>query len=906
MKKRRLGACLSAVVVAGTVAGGSAGSAAGIGTFEIGGFWQPPITVGGDFNTNANWADIAAAHFDSMVGVRQPKGVNINKALNETGIAYSSANNVKLLVTDSNIFDFKSYTPADYAALNAAVTPYLNDSRVKGLALRDEPSEWESEGFANSYKYIKSLKPSLEVYMNFYDDDLDYYEPGKLVLSNSASRGDGSYVSSTNAIGQTFKVPANMSYLDGIDMFIDMSQCSSSETLTLKLWNSSAKTSLLGQASVTGWTPAETRDNAKFPYFPVHATVTPGSTYYMELTHNGGGDNSVGWVIRSNANTYADGAAYEAGTAKAYDFFFRLYTKRDNYGTPFENHWDDWLNMSGADYILHDTYPFWGGTQDNPNYFKYAETVRDRGLANDVVYGAFLQSIQVANSAGVAYIRDPNMNMMRWNVYSYLTYGFKKLNWFTYWRPDDGDEYFSKSPVDADGTKLIKYGQVQTLNAEMKNLGNTLKNLTSRRVYHTGNTLPDGARGVPSNFFVKPADLTQPMIIGYFTDPSGRSYVMLTNRDYNNSKTLDFNFSTKPSAITEVSKTTGAEVSLVQGTYSSGTGVLNITLLPGEGRLFALPTGFKPYTNLAALASVTATSSYEGTADGWALTRINDDLRNSSPFAAGLSGSSNGWSSDSNKSVNHTESVTLDLGVSQTVSEVDLYPRNDAASNTTNYLGKGFPLDFTIQVATNAGGPWTTVSTQTNYSLNGNSVQPFTFSPQTARYIKVEGTNLRRITDEAGQPYRMQLAEIEAYASAQPTANLIGNPNFESAVKGPWYIEWHPANAGIEANYPHASMYDGYIWPTSGGDVAISQNITAPATKSYTLTVYCAANTGSIYLGVDVGGTQFGQANITANVGYAPYTITFSATAGQTIKVWYYGNSTASGGWATIDDVVLK
>ncbi len=873
--------------------------AAGTGTFEIGGFWQPPVFVGGDYNTSANWANIAAANFDTIMGVRIPSGMNLNKAANETGIANSSANNVKLMVTDSSLFGYKSYTAADYAALNAILTPYINDSRVTGLVLKDEPNEWETEGFANSYKYIKSLKPSLQVYMNFYDDDTDYYTPGKLVLSNSASRGDGSYVSSANAIGQTFKVPANVSYLEGIDMFIDMAQCSSSETLTLKLWNSVAKTSLLGQASITG--ESATNNNANFPYFPVHATVTPGATYYMELTHNGGGDNSVGWVIRSNSNVYADGTGYEAGTAKTFDFFFRLYTSRTNNGTQFENHWDDWLNMSGADYILHDTYPFYG-TSDNENYFKYAETVRDRGLANNVIYGAFLQSVKITDSGGTVNYRDPNMNMLRWNVYTYLTYGHKKLNWFTYWRPDDagGGEFFFETPVDFNGTKLTKYAQIQTLNSEMKNLGGTLKNLTSRRVYHTGNAIPKGTRGVPSTFFVKPADLTQPMILGYFTDPSGRSYVMLTNRDYNNSRTLDFNFSSKPSGITEVSKTTGTEVSLVQGTYNSGTGVLNITLLPGEGRLFALPSGFKPYTNLAATATVTATSSNESTIDGWALNRINDDLRNSSPFASDLSGSSNGWSSDSNKSVNHTESVTLDLGSSQTISEVDLYPRNE----TQGHIGAGFPFDFTIQVAANAAGPWTTVATKTNYSLSGNYVQPFSFSPQTARYVKVEGTNLRTITDESGQPYRMQLAEIEVYSSSNPAANLISNPDFQSGITGPWYIEWHPARAAVETNYPHATMHDGALWPITGGDVAISQNLTAPATKSYTLTAYCATDTGGISLGVDVGGTQVGQANIASNVGYAPYTITFNATAGQTIKVWYYGNS--SGGWATIDDVVMN
>ncbi|MFD0696607.1 discoidin domain-containing protein [Paenibacillus sp. GCM10027628] len=892
MKKKMLRMSLFMFVFALTVSNSLTAAAAGTGSFEIGGYWQPPVFVGADYNTNANWANIAAANIDTVVGVRIPSGKTLDKAANETGIASSFANNVKLQVTDSGIFNFQANTAGDYARLNSLVAPYVNDSRVTGITLVDEPPQWEFEGIANSYKYIKSLKPSLETYVNFYD--VGYSTPGKLVLSNSASRGDGSYVSSTNPIGQTFKVPANVSYIDGIDMYIDSAQWSSSEILTLKVWNNTSKTTLLGQASLTG--TGKSGEGYNYPYFPVHAAVTPGATYYMELTHNGGGDNSVGWVVRSTSDVYPDGTGYEAGAAKAYDFYFRLYTSRSNNGTNFENQWDDWISMSGADYIFHDIYPF-GATSDNDNYFAQSEVVRSRGLANDVAYGAFLQSIEVrsGSATGPVTLRDPSMDMMRWNVYTYLTYGYKKLNWFTYWRPDDGggSEFFSKAPVDFDGTKLAKYAQIQTLSAEMKNLGGTLKNLTSRRVYHTGSSIPSGTTALPSTFFVKPADLTQPMIIGYFTDASGRSYVMLTNRDYNSSRTLDFNFSSKPSAITEISKTTGAEGALAQGTYNATTGVLSMTLLPGEGRLFALPSGFQPYTNLAANAKVTATSSYEGTRDGWALNRINDDLRNSA-------NNSNGWTSDSNKSVNHIESVTFDLGTNKTVSEVDLYPRNDAGN-----VGAGFPLNFTIQVATNAAGPWTTVASKTGYTLSSNYVQPFTFTAQTARYVKVEGTSLRQITTENGQPYRMQFAEVEIYGSNNPQPNLISNPDFQAGTLGPWYAEWHPSNAGVEANYPHNTMYDAYLWPTASGDVAVSQNVTAPTTKSYTLTAYCATNiANAVRLGVDVGGVQVGQTNITPNVGYNQYTITFNANAGQTIKVWYYSNGT--GGWATIDDVVLN
>ncbi|MCD9021497.1 discoidin domain-containing protein [Cohnella silvisoli] len=752
MKKRFLKSglfVLSGLVIAGVMP--LTASAGGTGSFEVGAYWQPPVYIGADYNTNANWANIAAANIDTITAVRVPSGQTLNKSANETGIANSSANNVKLLVTDSDIYGKPIYTAADITALQNLLTPYKNDARVKGINFKDEPGGYEMEGYANAYKVAKAFAPNFDYYVNMLPNHGASSPPGKLIQSNSGALGNGAYVSTANSVGQTITIPAGISYIDGIDMYIDSLQWSSSETLTLKLWNSTAKTSLLGQAAITGNGSGSAPDFHR--YFRVAAPVTPGGTYYMELTHNGGGDNSVGWVVRSTGDVYAGGSAYESGAVKTYDFNFRLYTSRDNYGSSYENYLDDWVQYSGADFILYDNYPFRGtSSTDTNSYFLNAELVRGRGLANQVLYGGFMQSVEVRNSAGDVALRAPSLNEMRWNVYTMLTYGFKKMYWFIYWRPDPaGGEYFYNSPVDSNGTQLSNYVNVQTLSSEMRKLGATLKDLTSVRVYHTG-TLASGTKALPADFFVKPADLSQPLVFGYFTNASGRKYVMITNRDYTSSKTLNFNFSPKPSTITEISKSTGAEVS-VPG-YNSTTGVMNLTLSPGEGRLFALPTGFAPYSNLAAEATVTSTSSYESTVDGWGMGKVNDDQRNT------IASQSAGWSSNGNTGANHTESITFDLGSVKPVEEIELFPRNDAGN-----VGQGFPIDFTVKTATSAAGPWTTVLTKTGYPQPGNIGQWFAVTPGTARYVKVEGTNLRRITTEGGQPYRMQFAEVEIYDS---------------------------------------------------------------------------------------------------------------------------------------------
>ncbi len=133
--------------------------------------------------------------------------------------------------------------------------------------------------------------------------------------------------------------------------------------------------------------------------------------------------------------------------------------------------------------------------------------------------------------------------------------------------------------------------------------------------------------------------------------------------------------------------------------------------------------------------------------------------------------------------------------------------------------------------------------------------------------------------------------------------NLLTNAGFESGNLSSWVTELHSSLAGVETNYPHGGTYDAYLHPASNADVGITQSITAPTTRSYTLTAYAANSTGSVQLGIDVNGSQIRNLSVTGDGSYRQYTITFTANAGQTIKVWYYAG--AVNGWATLDDVSL-
>ncbi|MBM7564780.1 hypothetical protein JOC55_001721 [Paenibacillus sacheonensis] len=855
----------AALALALVIAASNRANADGTGTFEVGSYWQPPKYIGADYNTNANWANMAAAKIDMATAIRVPAGTNLDKAANETGIANSSANNVKLLVTDSSIYGHPVNSAAEIAALQAAVTPYAGDSRVKGINLKDEPMTHELLGYANAYKAIKALDPDLDVYVNLLPGiaGMNPY-PGKLFYANSTAQGFGNYITPSAPIGQTITIPANVSYLDGVVFYIDSLQWASNETLTLKLWNSPAKTSLIGQGSIAGNGSGNAWEYYK--YFMLGKTVTPGGTYYLELVHNGGGDNSVGWAIRSNTDTYAGGQAYENGAAKAYDFNFQLFTERTNGGTPFENYLDDWLQYSGADTLLYDNYPF-RTTGDDAGYFDRMESVRGRGLANDVIYGAFLQSVEIPGA-----YRNTSLNEKRMNVYSYLTYGFKKLNWFTYWTPDAaGGETFQNAPVSASGGLQAGYAQIQTLNTEMRNLGGTLKDLVSVRVYHSGSSIPSKTIAVPDDFFVKPSDLSQPIIEGYFTNAAGRKYVMLTNRDYASARTLTFQFSPKPASLTEISKSTGLEVG-VPG-YNAATGALSITLNQGEGRLFALPAGFSPYANLAAEAAVSATSSYESTADdGWGVSKVHDDNRGSGTVNGVIS---SGWSSKNNLGANHTESITFDLGAAKTVGEVVLFPRGGG--------GAFYPVDFTIQVAANAGGPWTTVAAKTGQP-QASTAQWIPFAPVTARYVKVEGTNLRL---GSGQ-YRMQFAEVEIYAAPNLAkgATLSASSSVEDSS---WGLA--KANDHIRSGVPGSNGWSSSANLSANHTESVTLNL--QATRSVTkVDLYPRNDNGNVGAGFPVDFTI----QVAANAG-GPWTTVVTqagyAQPGGTVQSFSFAAQTA-------------
>jgi Glycosyl hydrolases family 43/F5/8 type C domain len=303
--------------------------------------------------------------------------------------------------------------------------------------------------------------------------------------------------------------------------------------------------------------------------------------------------------------------------------------------------------------------------------------------------------------------------------------------------------------------------------------------------------------------------------------------------------------------------------------YSSGQELYS----SDSGSSFRVETNravkFLTTLNLAGGSQATTSSSHEG--DGWGLSAIKDGQFISTS-------SSMGWSSDNTLGSNHAEWIQLDLGISTPLGEIDLYPRTDAGN-----VGQGFPLDFTI--ATSGDGiQWTTVISETGYPLPSTGAsQIFSFAAQNARYIRVQGTNLRPVPND-NNAYRMQFAEIALYApktnrtsGATPTASsshegdgwglsMVKDGQFTSTSSsmgwssdntlGSNHTEWVQLDFGSAINTGEVTLYPRSDGPNAGQGFPLDFTIAA-STDCSTWTTLITETSYPITGAPIIGGQSF-------------------------------------------------
>ncbi|MFC5403235.1 hypothetical protein [Cohnella soli] len=460
--------------------------------------------------------------------------------------------------------------PAD-ADLDAIAAHYNANPALQGYHVYDEPSALQMTRVQDTIRRLKTGDPN---HMSFVNLLPTYASLSQLGVNQFT----GEFVSASQSLGQTFKTKPGQTSINTVQWWIDRGTWGSGESLTLKLWNSAAKTSLIASQTLSS-TPAN-----NWPLFTLNASVQPNTTYYMELTHNGGGDNSIGWVVRSNNGSkwINDGTGYVNGSAIASDFWFTL--NQNIQGGTYEDYVYRWASKD-PDVLIFDHYPFLTNGGMTTDYYTNLEIIRRQALAANIDFWPYIQSVGFNNTN-----RAPSQSDLRYQIYTSLAYGAKGYIYFTYWTPaSSGGESFSQGLILPNGTKNTSYTWASAINAEVLQLGPVLMSLTSQAVYHTGSALPASTTALPGTFFWKPDDASAPLIISYFTDGSGRKYVMVVNRDIGSARTVSFTLSPKPASVKEISKSNGTEINT---NYNAATGAISATFAAGEGKLFALPVGY--------------------------------------------------------------------------------------------------------------------------------------------------------------------------------------------------------------------------------------------------------------------------------------------------------------------------
>jgi hypothetical protein len=156
------------------------------------------------------------------------------------------------------------------------------------------------------------------------------------------------------------------------------------------------------------------------------------------------------------------------------------------------------------------------------------------------------------------------------------------------------------------------------------------------------------------------------------------------------------------------------------------------------------------------------------------------------------------------------------------------------------------------------------------------------------------------------------LFEQVAVIGSPSTGNLLSEGDFEGyappALGPPGWLSddaLRQIPAKSETHQPRSGAKNGACWTPQSFDCGLYQEVAAPSAGTYTLRIYAAADRAGGLVGANVNGFAAASTAV-APLGfgmYAPYEMTFTAAAGDVIRVWMY--SPAQPGYVVVDDASL-
>ncbi len=264
---------------------------------------------------------------------------------------------------------------------------------------------------------------------------------------------------------------------------------------------------------------------------------------------------------------------------------FPTYASEKQLGTAtYQEHLDKFISTVKPDYISYDHYHF-QKTSARKGFFENIEIIRDTAIANELDPMLIILLTEHMSYA------DLTKYQIEWEVNMCLTYGMKRVSYFTFWLCQSLlDQGWSDACMDTTGKIYPHYYDVQEINEWLLPLGQQLFDKNSTAVFHTrskgGGSLEAGCEAYKSYGNLGEIATDASVVIGFFNDES----FMITNKMYADTEaarnTVEFldiasgleYFDT----VTESWKDAEADGIATR----NENGVLTYTFEPGEGMLF--------------------------------------------------------------------------------------------------------------------------------------------------------------------------------------------------------------------------------------------------------------------------------------------------------------------------------
>ncbi|MCF7764918.1 MAG: hypothetical protein K9N62_14710 [Verrucomicrobia bacterium] len=269
---------------------------------------------------------------------------------------------------------------------------------------------------------------------------------------------------------------------------------------------------------------------------------------------------------------------------------FPNYASAAQLGTAtYEEHVARFIDEVKPDVLSMDHYPLMrpdGDTRDL--YCENLDTMRRLSLKAAIPFWNFFYSMPFNDRL------DPTEAQIRWQIFTSVAYGAKGVLYFCYWTPGKGNGGTGEFPkggaiITAEGLKTRHYDEARRINAELKNLGTTLMQLTSTGVYrvNTGAEPVAALKGSPVRTISRVrSDPHSEFIIGTFHHADGGKAVAFVNHSYSHTAWPTVEFTAPVNEVWEVNKTTGETRPVVDD--SPELPGLQLSFGAGDARLFLL------------------------------------------------------------------------------------------------------------------------------------------------------------------------------------------------------------------------------------------------------------------------------------------------------------------------------